>query len=175
MAQLHGCADNTKRIGSGTAQEGFQAIRRKQQTMANVLDVARYILSRLGPMSAMKLQKLVYYSQAWSLVWDERPIFEDRIEAWANGPVSPRLYNVHRGHFQVSEDLIPGDPANLDGEALETVNNVLDFYGDKSAQWLSDLTHMERPWLEARDGLAPGERGAREITPACMAEYYASL
>lgn len=143
--------------------------------MANVLDVAKYILSRLGPMSAMKLQKLVYYSQAWSLVWDERPIFGDRIEAWANGPVSPRLYANHRGHFEVTEGLIPGNAGALDATARDTVENVIAFYGERSAQWLSDLSHNERPWLDARVGLGPGERGAREIPPAAMAEYYASL
>jgi uncharacterized phage-associated protein len=55
--------------------------------MASAHDVAAYILSRQGRMTAMKLQKLVYYSQAWSVVWDERPLFPEKIEAWANGPV----------------------------------------------------------------------------------------
>ena len=43
--------------------------------MASVFDVAAYILHRAGTMTAMKLQKLVFYSQAWSLVWDEKPLF----------------------------------------------------------------------------------------------------
>ena len=43
--------------------------------MASVFDAATCILSRAGGMTAMKLQKLVYYAQAWSLVWDERPLF----------------------------------------------------------------------------------------------------
>ncbi|TPK42648.1 MULTISPECIES: type II toxin-antitoxin system antitoxin SocA domain-containing protein [unclassified Mesorhizobium] len=143
--------------------------------MATVLDVAKYILEHLGPMSAMKLQKLVYYSQAWSLVWDDRPLFNDPIQAWANGPVSPRLYAMHRGQFEVTDQAIPGDSSHLDAAARETVDSVLKFYGDKSAQWLSDLTHNEQPWSDARSGLAPGDRGAREITRASMAEYYASL
>lgn len=44
--------------------------------MANVFDTAKYILEQSGPMSAMKLQKLCYYSQVWSLVWDDSPLFE---------------------------------------------------------------------------------------------------
>ena len=58
--------------------------------MATAHDVAAYILQKKGEMTAMKLQKLVYYSQAWSVVWDERPLFHEKIEAWANGPVVPR-------------------------------------------------------------------------------------
>ncbi len=42
--------------------------------MATVFDVAAYILENTGSISTMKLQKLCYYSQAWSLVWDDKPI-----------------------------------------------------------------------------------------------------
>lgn len=143
--------------------------------MANVLDVADYILSKAGPMTAMKLQKLCYYSQAWSLVWDERPLFDDRIEAWANGPVAPTLYDRHRGKFEVTQSDIPGDGSSLTPTERETVDAVLEYYGDKSSQWLSQLTHEERPWVEAREGLRPGDRGNSVITPAAMAEYYGSL
>jgi len=52
---------------------------------------------------------------------------------------------------------------------------VLDFYGKKDSQWLSNLTHREDPWVSAREDLAPGERGNTEITLAAMAEYYSSL
>ena len=53
----------------------------------NVFDVVDYILNKLGKMSVLKLQKLVYYSQAWSLVWDEKQLFDEEIQAWANGPI----------------------------------------------------------------------------------------
>ena len=45
--------------------------------MANVFDIAKYILEYAGPMSTMKLQKLCYYSQAWSLVWDDEELFPE--------------------------------------------------------------------------------------------------
>lgn len=141
----------------------------------SVFDVAAYILRARAPITAMKLQKLVYYSQAWSLVWDERPLFEERIEAWANGPVCPPLYSRHRGQFMLSEGAIEGDPGSLDVDARDTVDAVLKFYGDKSAQWLSDLTHREAPWIDARSGVSLGERGEGVISHAAMAEYYEGL
>lgn len=142
--------------------------------MVTAQDVAAYILKQSGEMTAMKLQKLVYYSQAWSLVWDEKPLFRDRIEAWANGPVIPALYREHKGQFKVKRWPC-GDPAKLSASQRETIDSVLEYYGDKPSQWLSDLTHLEQPWLEARKGLAPGDAGTREITHAAMAEYYEAL
>jgi uncharacterized phage-associated protein len=142
--------------------------------MASVLDVAQYILQKQGVMSVMKLQKLVYYCQAWSLVWDEKPLFSENIEAWANGPVVRRLYDAHKGKFEISS-LIKGDSDNLTPAQRETIDAVLGCYGDKTAQWLGDLTHLEAPWNIAREGIPPGRGCDNVISHACMHEYYSSL
>ena len=142
--------------------------------MANVLDVAAYILQEHGETAAMKLQKLCYYAQAWHLVWEDKPLFDDEIRAWANGPVAPRLYTKHRGSFEVAK-IDGGDPNPLTTEQRGTVDAVLKYYGGKSAHWLSELTHQEDPWKDARKGLKPGVRSNREISHAVMVEYYGSL
>ncbi|HUT25970.1 MAG TPA: type II toxin-antitoxin system antitoxin SocA domain-containing protein [Sumerlaeia bacterium] len=137
-------------------------------------DVAAYILRRCGEMTATKLEKLVYYCQTWSLVWDEEPLFLEEIEAGATGPVVVSLYNKHRGMFSVSE-WPDGNPDRLSPTQRETVDAVLDYYGGKSPQWLSDLAQMEAPWKHARRALADAQGGWQEITHAAMAEYYGSL
>lgn len=143
--------------------------------MADIRDVAEYVLKSIGTISAMKLQKLVYYAQAWHLVWEDEPLFENRIEAWANGPVSPRLYAHHRGAFNVSPGAIGGDPSVLTTKERSTLDSVVNFYGPKSGLELSELTHAESPWLSARGATPLGQRSAAEITKAAMAEYYGSL
>jgi len=148
-------------------------IEMKANTMTNVFDIATYILSKQGPMPAMKLHKLAYYCQAWSLVWDEEPLFNEAIKAWPNGPVVPELYEVHKGKFKVEAADFHGN--TLNDTQKETVEAVLAYYGDKKSQWLSDLTHIEKPWRIARIGLPDNERGDREISHATMAEYYESL
>jgi uncharacterized phage-associated protein len=125
-------------------------------------------------MSTMRLQKLVYYCQAWHLVWDDEPLFEAKIEAWANGPVCPDLYQQHRQMFGVAS-WPSGDSSRLAQNERETIDLVLNFYGKKDAQWLSDLTHAERPWREARGGLPDGAAGRNEIDRVAMHEYYSNL
>lgn len=142
--------------------------------MATVHDVAAYILAKKGMTTAMKLQKLVYYSQAWSLVWDEKPLFPEKVEAWAMGPVVPELYNEHRGMYMVG-GVKKGNPQALAAEERETIDPILEFYGAKSAFWLSNLTHQEKPWLDAREGVLPGAFCDNEISLDSMAEYYSSL
>lgn len=137
--------------------------------MTSALDVAQYILDAHGPMTTMKLQKLVYYSQAWSTVWDDDKMFPERIEAWKNGPVVRELWDATRGEFRV-DSVHRGDSGNLSATHRETVDRVLKFYGGHDAQWLSDLTHMEEPWKAA---YAKGQN--TEISLASMSEYYSSL
>jgi len=147
--------------------------------MATVFDVAQYILALCRennqlPITTWKVQKLVYYAQAWSLVWDDEPLFDEDIEAWANGPVCPELYKCHRGQFQISS-LEEGNLKALTKRQKSTVQVVFEHYSKKTAQYLSELTHRERPWIEARKGLKPGQRGQRPIRLDVIAEYYGGL
>jgi uncharacterized phage-associated protein len=100
-------------------------------------------------------------------------MISDEFQAWANGPVAPELYDRHRGLYVV--ETVKGDPRTLDQAALDTIEGVVQFYGDKHSQWLSDLTHNEDPWRDARGNLPAGARSNAVITHAAMAEYYSSL
>jgi uncharacterized phage-associated protein len=142
--------------------------------MANVHDVAAYILAKQSSMSTWKLQKLTFYSQAWHLAWNEKPLFSARIEAWANGPVVPDLYDGHRGKFSVGV-WSRGDQAKLTKSDRATIDRVLAAYGNLDGRQLSLLTHSERPWLEARGSLAPTALSNSEITPESMQTFYAAL
>ena len=126
----------------------------------------------------MKLQKLVYYSQAWQLAWEEQQLFDEPIEAWAGGPVCPQLYTRHKGKFNIVSDIFEQDDVDsLTAEEKHTVDLIISFYGAHTAQWLSDLTHLEAPWKQARAraNAPPGAICHEEITFADMGEYYSGL
>lgn len=148
-----------------------------ERHMATVFDVAEYILQKLGEVTTMKLQKLVYYCQAWSLVWDEQPLFEDDFQAWANGPVCPALFDKHRGKFVISaEDIAPfTTDCKFSDAPIETMDAVIRDYGSKDPQWLIDLTHSELPWQSARGTCSPGDRCDTVIPKESMQQYYAGI
>lgn len=142
--------------------------------MASVHDVAAYILEHRAPMTTWKLQKLVYYCQAWHVVWDDQLLFDESIEAWANGPVVWELFNEHRGRFQVA-DWPSGDSNNLADNERATIEAVLASYGDLTGRQLSHLTHDEGPWRDARGDLAPTARSRLPIDPGSMQAFYDAL
>lgn len=146
--------------------------------MANVFNVARYILQRKGPMSTWKLQKLCYYSQAWAIAWTDHPLFEEDFEAWANGPVCFALFDRHRGKFTVSLEDIPASlesAPSLNEDERDTIDRVISHYGALQPYQLREQSHSEDPWKIARGDTPEGERSHAIITKDSMGAYYGSL
>lgn len=130
-------------------------------------DVASYILNQTGEITAMRLEQLLYYSQAWHMVWEQEPLFHDPIEAWWCGPITPTIYEHHHNLFKVNAETVPmGDSSRLSVTEASSVLSVIDFYNNQSAQYLSDLIHNEAPWRDACGAI---------IEPAAMVEYYSNL
>jgi uncharacterized phage-associated protein len=142
--------------------------------MPSAHDVARYILEQKGEMDTWKLQKLVYYSQAWHLVWDSEPLFEEPVQAWANGPVIPALFREHRGKFKMKR-WPKGNISRLTKSQRESIDVVLKHYGKRSGFALREHTHKEPPWKDARTGFDAGAPSNAVITHDAMASYYGSL
>ena len=144
------------------------------------LDVAEFILQQKGPVSPLKLQKLVYYAQAWSLALDEEPLFEESIEAWKNGPVVRNLLEHTRNQDHVTS-INSGDPSQIDEELQDTVTAVIIYYGGKSGEILQHLTHHDDPWIDARQKAQASkassidEKDKEIISRKKMKDYYSSL
>lgn len=127
-------------------------------------------------LSNKKLQKLLYYSQAWHLVFsDSKPLFDEQIQAWVHGPAIPRVY----GQFKqfVMDDIIKDVDENELGNHLskaerDLLEAIWDVYGGLDAAYLEALTHSEEPWQKARRNLQSFEASTAEIMRSDMKEYY---
>jgi uncharacterized phage-associated protein len=124
--------------------------------MSDVIDVANYILEvsrdespdgEYELISHMKLQKLVYFCQGYSLAFYGRPLFPEPIEAWTHGPVCPRLYHLLKvyGSLPITGSIDP-DKIKLTEHEKYLVGMVYDSYGQYSASRLRKITHEEGPW-----------------------------
>ncbi|MBW4662192.1 MAG: DUF4065 domain-containing protein [Drouetiella hepatica Uher 2000/2452] len=146
----------------------------------NALDIALYFLHCVDrdagdTISPLKLQKLVYYAQAWSLALRSQPLFPEQIQAWVHGPV---VYEVWDAYKKYKYGTIPEPDGGLPEFAedqVEILDEVWNTYGELSAKRLEQLTHSEMPWINARQGLDPGERSQNIITQEDMRFYYSSL
>lgn len=142
--------------------------------MISANQVAKYFLAKADEevgdgISNLKLQKLVYYAQAYHLAMHGEPLFGDRLEAWEHGPVVPDLYHAYK-EYGAANIPAPSD-LHLDAyseETAEFLDEVYNVFGQYSAWKLRNMTHEERPWVEAYEN---GERG-RVISHAAMRDFY---
>ena len=123
----------------------------------------------------LKLQKLCYYAQAWSYALREKPLFVDKIKAWAHGPVIPSLYQrfkPYRWNAIDPSDLRSDPYEDLHKEDLLLLSSVWDRYGMLSGKQLEWLTHSEAPWKMAYGDRKPGSACNEEIKPEAMLAFY---
>jgi uncharacterized phage-associated protein len=142
----------------------------------DISDLAKWFLAK-EPMTHKKLQKLCYYAVAWGwALMGKSIVSNDRFEAWVHGPVAPRLYNAYRENGwndipQVNRDNI----AEIQNDVEELLESVWLTYGDKSGNELEALSHSERPWVEARVGLAVSQSSHNPISSNTMIDFYNSI
>lgn len=145
--------------------------------MTNIYKVAKYILTKKGKMTTIKLQKLCYYSQAWSLVWDGVPLFKEEFRVWPNGPVSVELDKKINKDFVVDKNCSKLKKYSIDltEDQKNIINAVLNSYGNKDGYYLMQLTHVEKPWRDARGNLDIGATCNNIIPKKEMQVYYGGL
>jgi uncharacterized phage-associated protein len=117
--------------------------------MASAGEAAKYIIKSL-PVDNLKLQKLLYYSQAVHLVLnDKAPLFPEQIEAWDYGPVVPPVYREYK-RYGLETIPAPDDtqPLNVTAGEIIAIDMVLDYYGNMPGVALISQTHQEAPWRQ---------------------------
>lgn len=124
--------------------------------------------------SNLKLQKLVYYAQAWHLAINGSPLFEEDFEAWIHGPVIPSLYHQYKifGWHPIDRDIPDEALFEYLGDVSHFLGEVSDEYFSVDAYDLERMTHLEAPWLQARAGLPSDASSNAVIRKEWMKEYY---
>lgn len=139
-------------------------------------DIAKWFLCAVDRESGdsithLKLQKLLYYAQAWSLVLLNKPMFNEEIQAWMHGPVVPEVYDEY-SKYGYNEIPKPEECVVISKEYEEVLEDVMQTYGIYQAKYLEKLTHSEKPWIEARGNLPLEARCENPISLKTMEEYY---
>lgn len=152
------------------------------------IDVSRHIINysneKAYGVSNLKLQKLLYFTQAYFLIKTGDICFSDRIEAWDLGPVVPVAYREYKlfgsGNIPTITHVIEKDSENIwnskvisfaDSTILasdkELIDSVVDKFSEYSASDLVGLTHRQLPWIDA---YSPHRNN--EITREAIEDYF---
>jgi len=120
--------------------------------------------------SLMKLQKLCYYAQGYSLA-EGKELFPEDFQAWQHGPVVPELYHQYK-HFQWRQ--ITDEMELPKEDFFEFLQDIVSAYGRYDGAALSTMTHREQPWLETRGDLDELEGSTKVISKDALCSYFES-
>lgn len=121
--------------------------------------------------SNLKLQKLLYYAQAWHLAIHNKELFPEDFKAWVHGPVVPSVYHAFK-EFGCGP-ILRQPTAVVTGPKFEAhLAEVMGAYGGLSGFDLERLTHSESPWRNARGDLPPDQPSSVVISKKDMKQYY---
>lgn len=140
-------------------------------------DVAKWFINKVNreagdSITHLKVQKLLYFAEAWHQVIVERDLFDEQIEAWAHGPVVREVYAKLADFGWQALDSNEEPSQEFPKETLDVLELVVDLYDQFTAKQLEDMTHADSPWLDARGGIAPEARCANVIAKPAIKAYF---
>lgn len=118
--------------------------------------------------SNLKLQKMLYFAQAYFLSKINKALFSDKIEAWEYGPVVPEIYHKYKRHGRNSIILISTNN-DISEKHKEIIKEVWVAFGGYSARKLVDISHSHSPWKDAY------KSHKKEISVKSIQLYYKPL
>ena len=123
----------------------------------------------------LKLQKLLYYAQAWFLALKDKPLFNEDFQAWVHGPALPSQYRRFKKYGWGPILLKKISPPKINERITAHLREVVDVFGIETASALELMTHDELPWKEARKGMCPDESSTAVISKESMLSFYRNL
>ncbi|MDU1574856.1 MAG: DUF4065 domain-containing protein [Pantoea sp.] len=145
---------------------------------ASINSVANYLLcfaqEHGDVMTPLKLQKMVFYADAWFLALYDEELVEDQFEAWVHGPVSRSLYARFADYKwrPITEKI---ECPELDAQIEEHLKEIYEVFGGFTAYELEQLTHQEKPWIEARGDCAQDAPCREVISKKTTQAFYRSM
>lgn len=135
-------------------------------------DVAKFALAQAdaddNDISNLKLQKLCYYAQGLVTAMRGERLFEERVVAWDHGPVVTDIYHAYKEHGGRTIPVVTDfDSSIFDKSDKQALEDIFEFYGQYSAWRLRNMTHEEKPWMDAYK-VAQGS----EITTEAMKSFF---
>lgn len=156
--------------------------------MRPALFVANYIIEYSNkkeyPINNLRLQKLLYFIHARSLVETGQSIFDEQMQKWKYGPVVPKVYHEYKqyGAFNIDDtntvkkffmfdfqknpfdddtdlEILEYDSNLFNGEEKLLIETTIDALSDYGTFELVDITHDHDLWKCDEDKIQKGEQG----------------
>lgn len=145
----------------------------------NIFDVANFFLKIVdrdsgSTITPLKMQKVLYYAQGYYLAKNKQALFPEDFEAWAHGPVNPKVYDAYKKYGYNIIDYVPEELYDFKQDDVLFLTKIWNTFGIYDGKYLEELIRSEKPWISARKGLEPGQRSGNIITKEIMQNFFST-
>lgn len=146
-----------------------------REVQGKIFDVVNWFLaqsSKDAPITHLSLQKLLYFTQSWSIALLDEEFFDDDCQAWAHGAVYPKVYTLFKQFKYMPLPKVEKAP-EFEKKHLKILDAIKKYYCDiYSAKALEEICHREKPYINAREGYEEGESCNIVIDKKNIFSYY---
>lgn len=142
--------------------------------MSKALDIAKWFIDNNNQVAGatkkgnIKLNKLMYYAKGYYFDIKNEPLFDNKIEAWENGPVVKGIYSDYRYN-----GLCKSTKRNkIEPEIVLLLKKINHIYGHKTSDELIELTHSESPWADVEEQVI--NRSNPDITDESLKKFFSN-
>ncbi|WBT08362.1 DUF4065 domain-containing protein [Corynebacterium sp. SCR221107] len=150
-------------------------------TLARILrvqDAGAYLAEGCSnPVTAWKLQQLVYFAQGFAFALTDRPIVNTTFQAWSRGPASADLY-LSLDEQTIVDTVDGGIPSRIDGNNKVILDSIITTFDSFSEDKITHMvTKPGTPWDQVRShhGLTLGADSNVEIPEDIISDYFHAI
>ena len=174
---------NSEKLGETAYKKAMNATKKITKLFCitdKMLLTISYIFNQMQEITPLALQKMLYFIQGIYMVKFEKPLYEEDCMAWVHGPVYEEVYNLFRDFkYNPIEDnrfaIFKGRFKELTEEEKEVIDLVINSFGSYSGKVLENITHNEKPWLDARMTYESLEPSREIIKKSAIQKYFSQV
>lgn len=166
--------ENKEKIPTSTYHTVLNSIEEKKKMGKELEEVSQYLIYRCEEITNLTLEKLLYYAQGFYQAFFDASLFEEDCEAWVHGPVYPAIYDKYKVYSSkmIEEQICEEIAEQVEEDKKLLLDAIVRSFGYYSGKALEKMTHMEEPWIKARNGSVEEVRGKNIIDKEEMKKYF---
>lgn len=164
---------------SGTYQKSYKAASAllKRKNSSKILIASQYLINNCEGITALTLQKALYYAQGWYSVFYGSFIFRENCEVWTTGPVYRKAHEVYKEYEDriIQPDKSITDFSRLSANEIAVLDYISDYFCTFSDRVLGYFIRQEQPWINGKKDASHLEESNKTIPKAEIQKHFCSI
>ena len=174
--------DRAEEVKEQISSVAYKKIIERLERLSDIADskldqIVNYVVANMEEVTPLALQKLLFFANGVNYASSGKRLIDERSEAWVHGPVYRRIYDAYRKYgYKPIDNAISSTrgclTSLLSSDELKVLDLVIETFGLYSPKVLETISHMQEPWMAAREGFEENEPSQAIIDETIVCDYF---